>query len=200
MSKREPRWNPCRLEEVARAAIIEKFFNTELDTPVPVPGPLAGAGDAVARDSREWAEYEARRRPDQLNLSIVGGAVGSSGSSRKKGAGVGVGAVGGFEQHRHDEEGKTNYGLPTEEEIRAVLVRARAGAKAKMSGGIGIGAGKGLGGETGMTRKQLEMALKGDRQAMKLGVRERLDEIIGRRELAVEGSDRLVWREQVGEE
>jgi hypothetical protein len=195
--RREPNWKPATLSEVARIAIIQKFFDTVLEEPVRAP--VSVGGDAVPRDSAEWAEYEARRKADQMDLPLAradgsaasGGGGRDSGSGRKKGGGVGV--VGGFERqqqqqqqqqdHHHEEEGKTNYGLPTEEEIRAVLLRGRASGKA----GMGV---------VGMTRKQLEMGLKGNRPAMKLGVEERLDEVIGRKELGVEGSDRLVWRDE----
>ena len=198
---------------MTQAAIVERFFNV-LDEPVPVPGPIHTAGDAVPRDSPEWANYEAQRRPDQLDLWLPGrsggggtGAVGSGSGGRKKGEGV-VGMVGGFgeqqQQHRHHhhEERKTSYALPTEEEIRAVLVQAKssANANANANTGIGIGAGVGVGGGVGMgvgmTRTQLEMALKGNRPAPKLGLKEHLDEVIERKELGLEGSDRLVWREE----
>ena len=163
-----------------------------LDEPARVPVP-------VPRDARGWAEYEARRRADQLDLSLAGGSSavggGGGGGSRMKGAG------GGFVEHEHEER-KASYALPTEEEIRAVLVGSQAGAGA----GMGVKAGErgrereGGSARVGMTRMQLEMALKGDRPAPKLGLRERLDEVIARRELGVEGSDWLVWRDDVTEE
>ena len=196
--RRRPSWEPATLEEVSRAGVLGRFFNVALDEPAPVPVP-------VPRDARGWAEYEARRRADQLDLSLAGGSIGvgsggGSGSGRKKGPGV-VGAGGGFVEHEYEER-KPSYALPTEEDIRAVLVGSQAGAGA----GAGVKAGE-RGGEreggsarVGMTRRQLEMALKGDRLAVKLGLRERLDEVIARRELGVEGSDWLVWRDDVTEE
>ena len=164
--KRPAIWKPATLEEVTDVVIREKFFDTKLEEPVRAPVSVSVAGGAVRRDSPEWAAYEADRKADQLDLSLAGGG----------GSGSGGGGGGG-----HEEERKTSYGLPTEEEIRAVLMRVRSGASA----GVGV---------VGMTRKQLEMTLQGDRPAMKLGLRERLDEVIGRKGLAVEGQDRLVWR------
>lgn len=157
--KRPAIWKPATLEEVTDVVIREKFFDTKLEEPVRAPVSVSVAGGAVRRDSPEWAAYEADRKADQLDLSLAGGSGGGG----------------------HEEERKTSYGLPTEEEIRAVLMRVRSGASA----GVGV---------VGMTRKQLEMTLQGDRPAMKLGLRERLDEVIGRKGLAVEGQDRLVWR------
>lgn len=188
--RRRPNWEPATLAEVSRTGILERFFNVALDEPARVPVP-------VPRDARGWAEYEARRRADQLDLSLAGGssAVGGGGGSRMKGAGVG------FVEHENEER-KTSYALPTEEDIRAVLVGSQAGAGA----GAGVKAGErgrereGESARVGMTRMQLEMALKGDRPAPKLGLRERLDEVIARRELGVEGSDWLVWRDDVTEE
>lgn len=161
-------WKPATLEKVTLIAVTEKFFDTKLEEPVRAP--VSVAGEAVRRDSPEWAKYEADRKADQLDLSLAGGGGGGD----------------------HGEERKTSYGLPTEEEIRAVLMRARSGS--------GSGASSAGAGVVGMTRKQLEMALKGDRPGIKLGLGERLDEVIGRKGLAVEGRDWLVWREELGEE
>ena len=208
--RRDPKWNPATLEEVTLIAITEKFFNTVLEGPIPAP--VTVDGEAVSRDSPAWAEYTAGRKADQLDLLLAGGGSGVGGvrggggsgggkdigSGRKKVGGVGT--VGGFEEphqqyqqyqpHQHQgEDRKTNYGLPTEEEIRAVLVRAKTGSSDNMRMGV-----------VGMTRKQLEMALKGDRPAIKLGVRERLDEVIARKELSVEGRDWLVWRDELRDE
>jgi len=192
---REPVWNPATLEEVTNIAITEKFFNTVLEPPVRAP--VSDGGEAVPRDSPEWAEYEARRKVDQLDLSLAGGGAGAGAGGKDNGRGrkkAGrVDTIGGIEEqqqheHEHEEERKTNYGLPTEDEIRAVLIRR--GAK---SGGASGGGGRG--GVVGMTRKQLEMALKGNRPAIKLGLGERLDEIIARKGLGAEGRDWLVWRD-----
>lgn len=201
--RRDPKWNPASLEEVTLIAITEKFFNTVLEDPVPAPVTIDG--EAVSRDSPEWAEYASGRNADQLDLLVAGGGRGvkggsGGGSGGGKDIGSGrkkIGTVGGFEEPQHQqqqqqhqgEDRKTNYGLPTEEEIRAVLVRAKTGSSDTMRMGV-----------VGMTRKQLEMALKGDRPAIKLGVRERLDEVIARKELNVAGRDWLVWREEMREE
>lgn len=177
--RREPKWNPATLEKVTLAAITQRFFDAVLEDPVRAP--MSVDGEAVLRDNPEYGGIGRKR---------VGG----------------VGSVGGFEeqhqhqhqhqyhqqhqQHQHQgEDRKTNYGLPTEEEIRAVLMRGRTGS----INNVGMRV-------VGMTRKQLEMAIKGDRPAIKLGLKERLDEVIARKELAVEGSDRLVWREELTEE
>jgi hypothetical protein len=162
-------WNPPTLEAVSRAFVMEKFFNTAVEDPVPAPAPALGDGGGVPRDSAVWMKYEAQRKPDQLDLSLAGGG----------GAGRG-GRDGGKRERELEQEKRTNYGLATEEEIRAVLVRAK--------------------GTAGMTRRQLEMGLKGNRPVMKFGLKERLNEVIGRKGLAVEGGDRLVWREREGEE
>ena len=49
--------------------------------PMPMPAPTSvsmSMGDnAVSKDSRVWAEYQARRKADQLDLSLPGGGVGS---------------------------------------------------------------------------------------------------------------------------
>ena len=210
--RRDPTWKPARLEGVTHIAITEKFFNTVLEEPEPAPVSIDG-GEAVSRDSAEWAAYEEGRKADQLDLLLAGGSGGRGGggsgggkdigSGRKKIGGVGT--VGGFEEQQYEhqqpqprphphqnqhqgEDRKTNYGLPTEEEIRAVLVRAKTRSSDKMRMGV-----------VGMTRKQLEMVLKGDRPSMKLGLKERLDEVIGRKEMSVEGRDLLVWREEMDE-
>jgi hypothetical protein len=205
VSRREPNWNPATLEEVTHIAITEKFFNTVLEAPVRAPV-SAGGGGAVPRNSPEWAEYEANRKADQLDLSLAGG--GSGDGRGRKNAGR-VGAMGGIEEqqqqqqqqqhghqheheHEHEEERKTSYGLPTEEEIRAVLMRTRA----KSGGASASAGGAGGGSVVGMTRKHLEMTLKGNRPAIKLGLEERLDEIIARKGLGVQGRDWLVWRDE----
>ena len=172
--RREPKWKPATLEEVTHIAIIEKFFNTALEKSV--RSPVSVDGGAVPRDSAEWAEYERRRKVDQLDLSLAGGFEQQQKQQQQQ-------------QQDDGEERKTSYALPTEDEIRAVLMRGRGAADG--SGNVNT---KGIL-KVGMTRKQLEMALKGKRPVMKLGLKERLDEVIGRKELDVEGRDRLVWRE-----
>ena len=173
--RRVPNWNPARLENVTLAAITQKFFDAVLEDPVRAP--VSVDGEAVLRDNPEWVEYD------------------GSGSGRKKVGGVGAVEAQHQQHHQHQhhqhqgQDRKTNYGLPTEEEIRAVLMRGRTGS----INNVGMGV-------VGMTRKQLEMGLKGDRPAIKLGLKERLDEVIARKELAVEGGDWLVWREEMREE
>ena len=152
----------------------------------PVPGPGPGP-TPLSRESAVWAGYEERRKADQLDLSLAGGGVGVGIESAS------ASGRGGLEEGVEEGKRERGYGLPTEEEIRAVLLRAAA----RTGGTADTNVGKEKGKEKGMTRAQLEVALTGTRWIVKLGLRERLDEVIERLGLAVEGEDRVVWRDDV---